>query len=91
MDKQLSNIRPTISNCPNCASAKIDSGEYFHKYGNHRHLICHDCGFEVDNPTEEEIEKDRIAEEKFFSERESIEKEKRRQLYLKLKKEFEIE
>lgn len=81
--------RKIIKNCPYCNSTKNDTGEYWHRYGDDRYLICHSCGLYFDNATEEELAIDQKLRAEAYNKRCAEEKEKRRVLYLKLKKEFE--
>ena len=78
-------MRKIITNCPNCNSTKIDPCEFLYKYGT-RYLICH---YEMDNATEEEIQKDQEAFNLRQKDREKLETLKRYKLFLELKKEFE--
>ena len=82
--------REVVDNCLKCGSTKIDSGEFWFRYHNDRHLICHSCGFELDNATAGEIERDNIAKEEYWNEINADIKENRRLEYEKLKAEFEV-
>jgi len=56
-----------------------------------RYLICHHCGNDMDNATDEELISVKKYEDDFRLHRVETEKRKRYALYLDLKKEFEGE